>query len=86
METRLDGNAAGGVLQAIFPFDMTMAQGICAGCGERGMLGAAMAYMHGMGTILRCPACDSVLMRVAEIEGHWHLDMRGIRLLRMPAT
>ena len=33
MENKLDGNAAAGTLQAIFPFDMTLAQATCTGCG-----------------------------------------------------
>jgi hypothetical protein len=81
MENKLDGNAAGGVLQAIFPFDMTTAEGICAGCGEHHVMAATAVYKHGMGTILRCPSCDTVLIRVAEIKGCYWLDMRGMRVL-----
>ena len=44
---QLDGNAAAGILQAIFPFDMTMAQITCTGCGTTNMMGATAAYMHG---------------------------------------
>lgn len=79
----LDGNAAGGVLQAIFPFEMTTVEGVCAGCGERRVMGTVAVYKTGMGTILRCPSCDTVLIRVAEIEGHYWLDMRGVRVLRL---
>jgi hypothetical protein len=88
METsnRLDGNAAGGILQSIFPFDMTMAEGICAGCGQRHVIGATLVYKHGMGTILRCPACDTVLIRVAEINGRYWLDLRGMGVLQLPAA
>jgi hypothetical protein len=88
MDNKLDGNAAGGVLQAIFPFDMTTAEGICAGCGEHHVMAATAVYKHGMGTILRCPSCDTVLIRVAEIKGCYWLDMRGMRvllLLRKPS-
>jgi hypothetical protein len=81
MESGLDGNAAGGILQAIFPFDMTTAEGLCAGCGERRALGAAAVYGHGMGVILRCRSCDAVLIRVAEIKERYWLDMRGLRVL-----
>jgi hypothetical protein len=79
----LDGNAAGGVLGAIFPFEMTMAMATCAGCGTRHPLGAEMAYMHGMGTILRCSMCDTVLIRVAHIQGHYFLDLRGMQVLQI---
>ena len=80
---QLDGNAAAGMLQAIFPFDMTMAQITCMGCGTTMAMGATAAYMHGMGTVLRCPVSDTVLIRVAQIKGHYLLDMRGVRVLQI---
>jgi uncharacterized protein DUF6510 len=83
---RLDGNAAGGVLGALFPFDMTMAMACCAGCGATSPLGAVMAYMHGMGTILRCPGCDTALIRVAHVRDRYYLDMRGMRMLQITET
>ena len=52
MENKLDGNAAAGILQAIFPFEMTMAQITCTGCGTTMAMGATDAYMHGMETVL----------------------------------
>ena len=79
----VDGNAAGGILEAIFPFEMTTAEGICAGCGELHVVGATACYKHGMGTILRCPSCDTVLLRVAEIKGYYRLDMPGMRALQL---
>jgi hypothetical protein len=81
-DQHLDGNAAGGVLGAIFPFEMTMAIATCSGCGTTNPLGAAMAYMHGMGTILRCRTCDTVLIRIAHIRGRYYLDSRGMQLLQ----
>jgi hypothetical protein len=82
-EQRLDGNAAGGVLGAIFPFEMTMAMATCAGCGTRKPIGAVMAYMHTMGTILRCPVCNRVLIRVAHLRGCYFLDLRGMQVLEV---
>jgi hypothetical protein len=55
MENKLDGNAAGGILQEIFPFDMTLVQATCTGCGTTNAIGATAVYMHGMGTVIRCP-------------------------------
>ncbi len=83
MESKLDGNAAAGALQAIFPFEMTMAEATCTSCGAENVLGAVAAYMHGMGTVLRCPSCESVLMRVAHVKGRYWLDMRGLRALQL---
>jgi ribosomal protein S27E len=83
MENKLDGNAAAGILQAIFPFEMTLAQVTCTGCGATNAIGATAAYMHGMGTIVRCPSCDNVLIRIAHARGRHLLDMRGVRVLQM---
>jgi Family of unknown function (DUF6510) len=83
MENTLDGNAAGGVLQAIFPFEMTLAETTCVGCGATNAIGAVTAYMHGMGTVLRCPSCDHVLIRIVHANGRLWLDMQGVRVLRI---
>lgn len=85
MENKLDGNAAAGVLQAIFPFEMTLAQATCMGCNSTNLLGAMMVYMHGMGTVVRCPDCDNALIRIAPVKGRYFLDMRGVRLLQISA-
>ncbi len=63
MEMKLDGNAAGGMLQVTLPFDMTLVQATCAGCGATNALGAIVAYMHGMGTVVRCQSCDLPVLR-----------------------
>lgn len=83
MENKLDGNAATGILQAIFPFEMTLAQVTCTGCGVTMMIGTTAAYMHGMGTVIRCPSCDNVLIRIAHAGGRYFLDMRGVRVLEI---
>ena len=85
MENKLDGNAAAGTLQAIFPFEMTLVQATCTCCGTTNPVGALAAYMHGMGTIIRCPVCDSVLIRLSHAKGHSFLDMRGVRVLQINA-
>ena len=83
MENKLDGNAAAGMLQAIFPFDMTLVQATCTGCGTTNMIGATTAYMHGMGTIVRCPVCNTALIRMVHAKGRYWLDMRGVRVLQI---
>ena len=85
MENKLDGNAAAGILQEIFPFDMTLVQATCTHCGATDVIGALAVYMHGMGTIVRCPVCDTALIRVAQTKGHYWLDMRGVRVLQISA-
>ena len=83
MENKLDGNAAAGIPQEIFPFDMTLVQATCTGCGATDVIGALAAYIHGMGTIVRCPSCDTALIRVAQTKGRTFLDMRGVRVLQI---
>lgn len=83
METRLDGNVAGGMLGEIFPFEMTSVLATCAGCGTSGHIGALAAFIHGMGTVLRCPFCDTAVIRVARTKGRVWMDMRGVRVLQI---
>jgi len=84
MESRLDANVAGGLLGEIFPFDMTSVVATCAGCGATDPIGASAAYVHGMGTIVRCASCDTALVRVTHVKGRYWLDMRGVRVLQLP--
>ena len=70
----LDGNAAAGELSEVFALDVTTTVVTCAGCGTTGPLAEAMLYR----TVLRCPACEAVLLRYAR----GHMDMRGVRVMR----
>lgn len=83
MENRLDGNAAAGLLEEIFSFEVTTSVVTCAGCGQRNPVGALIAYKHGMGTIVRCPGCDTALIRIAKTERAYWLDMRGALVLQI---
>jgi hypothetical protein len=83
LDQRLDGNTAGGLLGEIFPFEMTTAVATCAGCGKTNPLGAVMTYAHPMGTILRCPTCDTPLIRIAHIRARFYVDLRGVRVLQI---
>ena len=60
-ELHLDGNSAAGLLQEVFPFEMSTTSSRCQGCGAIEPLGALMNYA-GAGQVLRCPHCESVLM------------------------
>jgi Family of unknown function (DUF6510) len=82
-DLRLDGNAAGGLLNEIFPFEMTTAEATCGGCGTMKLLGEVMCYRHGMGAILRCADCDTVLIRVTHVRGWYQLDLSGMSHLRI---
>jgi Zn finger protein HypA/HybF involved in hydrogenase expression len=81
-ELRLDGNAAAGALQEVFSFEVSTAEYACEGCGRAGTLGAALVYeVRDLGTIVRCPACDSALIRLSQGRGRRFVDLRGTRYL-----
>ncbi|MEQ8145204.1 DUF6510 family protein [Streptomyces sp. NPDC005908] len=82
----LDGNAAAGDLESLFGTDMTMASGQCQGCGRRMMLAEAHAYLGGPGTVLRCPGCEDVLLRMVRSPQHMWFDASGLNYLRVPAS
>jgi hypothetical protein len=74
---RVDGNAAAGILSDLFVPDLTAARAKCAGCGVTRTVGALLVYAHGMGTVMRCPGCDRVMMRIARTPTHVWLDATG---------
>ena len=74
---RVDGNAAAGILSEVFVPDLTAARAKCAGCGTTRTIGALVVYAHGMGTVVRCPGCDGVVLRVASTPTHVWLDATG---------
>lgn len=86
IDLRLDGNAAGGLLNEIFPFEMTTAEATCGGCGVTKPVGELMLYRHGMGAILRCSGCDTAMLRITHIRGSYWLDLSGMSRLRIAAV
>ncbi len=85
-EMRLDGNAVGGILRDVFTHEMTAALATCAGCGTTGPIGALLEYGHGMGTVLRCPTCDTSVLRIVRTPGLFRLDLSGTLLLTIPES
>jgi len=81
--TRMDGNVAAGLLTEIFAFDATTARTVCAGCGAVAPVGSLAAYALEMGAILRCPGCDTALIRIARLGTGYGLDLRGTSVLRV---
>ena len=84
-ELRLDGNSAAGLLQEVFPFEMTTTSSRCQGCGAIQPLGALMSYT-GAGQVLRCPHCESVVLRIVHGGGRYWLDMRGAGYVELRQT
>lgn len=82
---RLDGNAAGGLLNEIFRFEMTAAKATCRRCGTMRPIGELVLYRHGMGATLRCAGCDTALIRITNIRGYYRLDLSGMSCLQIEA-
>jgi hypothetical protein len=80
-ELKLDGNAIAGLLREIFTMEMTTAHSTCAGCGTVHVVGRVDVYLNAPGAVVRCPACDHVLMRVVKGGGRMWLDLSGTRCL-----
>ena len=82
----LDGNSAAGLLGDIFAVDVTTATASCAGCGDTGSLGGLMLFAHQMGAVLRCPACQGVVVRIVRTPTHVWLDASGARSIAIPLS
>jgi hypothetical protein len=50
-----------------------------------GAVGSLMVYASPMGTVVRCPGCDAVLIRVARTGQRYWLDMRGAQSVQIAA-
>ncbi len=82
-ELMLDANAVAGVLQEIFGVEMTAAPTECASCGNQGEVGTLLAFTQGPGIVLRCPACENVVLRIVQAPDATYLDARGAVYLRL---
>lgn len=80
----LDGNAMAGVLYDLFDMEMTVSWLECATCGRHGELGSLWAFMESPGYVLRCPACQEVVLRLAVTPRRVYLDTRGATYLCIP--
>jgi hypothetical protein len=79
----LDGNAAAGLLQEIFGVEMTANPAECANCGNVSEMGGLLAFTHAPGLVLRCPACEEVMLRVVQTPRGIYLDARGAAYVRL---
>jgi Family of unknown function (DUF6510) len=83
---KLDGNSAAGLLQEVFGKEMTTATGMCDNCGNVEAVGALVVYSYAPGTVLRCPHCDAVLLRIVTDGRRYWVDLRGVRSLELTST
>ena len=82
-ELMLDGNAVAGLLYEIFSVEMTASPTQCANCGREGEIGTLLAFTQAPGAVLRCPACESVMVRIVQTPEATYIDARGAVYLRL---
>jgi hypothetical protein len=82
-ELMLDANATAGLLYEIFGAEMTASPTECAHCGREGEIGELLAFVQGPGTVLRCSACENIVLRIVQTPGAIYLDARGAVYLRL---
>jgi phage FluMu protein Com len=79
----MDGNAVAGTLYAAFGTDLTAVPSRCAHCHAVSAVAELRAYVRAPGTILRCPTCAGVVLRIVETEDAVYVDARGAAFLRL---
>ena len=83
---RLDGNAVAGALMDWFGVEMTAASGECNHCGNVAAIGTLHAYTRGPGIVLRCSACQGIVLRLMVSPSGSLLDARGTAWLARPTN
>jgi hypothetical protein len=80
-DSALDGNAIGGLLLEVFGTEMTTVAGTCASCGAVRQVAELVVYRPGLGTVVRCRSCGSVLMAFVTVRGVTCVDLQGLASL-----
>jgi hypothetical protein len=81
----LDGNAIAGLLSEVFGEELTAMMVTCATCGAVAPVAETVVYPHLPGVIVRCRACQGLLMVITRVRGMSCVDMQGIAALDAPA-
>jgi DNA-directed RNA polymerase subunit RPC12/RpoP len=76
----LDGNAIAGSLFEHFGTEMTTHRGACAHCKATATVAELRVYISGPGSVVRCPACGSVVIVLVRIRDALRIDDTGFRL------
>ena len=77
----VDGNAIGGLLQEVFGIEMTDAASVCESCGADRQVAELAVYLRTLGTVVRCPSCEAVLMVFVKIHDRTCVDLLGLATL-----
>jgi len=82
-ELMLDANGVAGLLFDVFGVEMTAEKTECAYCGNEARMGTLLAFTQGPGIVLRCSACENVMIRIVQTPESTFLDARGAVYLRL---
>lgn len=85
-DLRLDGNAIAGLLRELFGAEATIVVRTCEACGARAELGAHHLYGRGPALVLRCPGCEGVALRIAELPGRTLVEISNTVRLDRPES
>jgi hypothetical protein len=81
--TWLDGNGMAGLLTEVFGAEVTAVVRSCGTCGADAPVGAHRAY-RGAGVVLRCPVCEDVAIRIAQLPHRTVVQVRGAWVVELP--
>ena len=82
----LDGNAVAGELAEVFGTEMTVFTATCGSCGAVGPLAELAVYAAGMGIVIRCRNCTSLLLVITKVRGISCVDLTGLAALDPPVN
>jgi len=66
------------MLSEVFALEVTAARGRCDSCGNVAELGEARAFIEAPGLVIRCRACDGVLLVLVRGDGRYWLGAQGL--------
>jgi hypothetical protein len=79
----LDGNAIAGLLYDVFGAELTATERGCQSCGSITRLGAHRVY-RGAGTVVRCPVCGDLALRISSLPDRHVVLLAGSWVLEVP--
>ena len=79
----LDGNAIAGLMAELFGREMTLATCVCGTCRAVRRVAELRVYVRAPGTVVRCPVCGAVLLRIVQAPGRTWVDMRGLQTIQL---
>jgi hypothetical protein len=81
----LDGNAIAGLLGEVFGAELTRTERGCQSCGAITCLGAHRVYL-GAGTVVRCPVCGDLALRITSLPDRHVVLLAGTWTLELPRS